>query len=117
VSTFDPMDAAINWLNAYRAHSPLIVNLYAEDAILECGCGRQIVLVGRTAIANYWWQCFVEKSAGALEDLQPHGGGIVVSYRVPDGIVQAILHFDESGKIKHSRCGPTAEIVPLRKAC
>ena len=51
MSTFDPMAAAIDWLDAYRAHSPLIVNLYAEDAILECACGRQIVLFGRTTIA------------------------------------------------------------------
>jgi hypothetical protein len=110
------MAAAIDWLEAYRAHSPLIVDLYAEDAILECACGRQIVLIGHTTIAEYWRQRFVEKPAGELEDLRPDGSGIVVSYRVPDGIVQAILHFDESGKIKHSRCGPTAEIVPLRKA-
>jgi hypothetical protein len=53
---------------------------------------------------------------GGLEDLQPEGAGIGVSYRVPDGIVQVILSFDANGKIERSRCGPTAEVVPLRKA-
>ena len=47
-----------------------------------------------------------EKPAGELVDLQHAGPDIVVGYRVPDGVVQALLRFDDVGKIERSRCGP-----------
>ena len=116
MSSFDPMAAAIDWLDAYRAASIEIVDLYADGATLECGCGGMKVIAGRGALIEYWRQRFAHNPAGELQDLQPEGSGIGVSYRVPDGIVQAILNFDAEGKIERSRCGPTAEVVPLRKA-
>jgi hypothetical protein len=100
--SFDPMAVAIDWLDAYRAASLSIADFYAEDATLECGGGQ--VLVGRIAIAAYWQRRFADKPAGELEDLQPDGAGIVISYRVPDGVVQTVLVFDHIGKIERSRC-------------
>ncbi len=116
MSSFDPMAAAIDWLDAYRAASFSIVDLYADGATLECGCGGTKVIAGRAALVEYWRQRFVEKPAGELEDLQPDGTGVIVSYRAPDGIVQATLNFDTDGRIERSRCGLTAEVVSLRKA-
>ena len=110
MSSFDPMAAAIDWLDAYRAATlDPILDLYADGATLQCGCGGQKVIVGKAAIAEYWRQRFVEKPALDLEDLQPDGEAVVVSYRTPGGIVQAILNFDEAGLIERHRCGPTAE--------
>ena len=50
MSTFDPMAAAIDWLDAYRAASLSIVDLYAELASLECACGGRRIMVGHDAI-------------------------------------------------------------------
>jgi len=41
MSSFDPMAAAIDRLDAYRAADLSIADLYAEDAALECGCDSQ----------------------------------------------------------------------------
>jgi hypothetical protein len=83
-----------------------IVDLYAELASLECACGGPRIMVGHDAITAYWGQRFREKPAGELVDLQHTGPDIVVGYRVPDGVVQALLRFDDVGKIERSRCGP-----------
>ena len=104
MSSFDPMAVAIDWLDAYRAASLSIVDLYADGATLECDCNGQTIIFGREAIAEYWRQRFVDKPAGELTDFQPDGDAIVVCYRVADGAVQAILDFDPSGKIERSRC-------------
>jgi hypothetical protein len=109
------MAAAIDWLDAYRARSLGIVNLYADDAAIECGCGGQTVLYGRDAITAYWRQRFVEKPAGELHDLQLDGTAVVVSYGIADGVVQASLTFDREGHIARSQCGPAADVVALRR--
>jgi hypothetical protein len=106
MSTFDPMAIAIDWLDAYRAGSLSIVDSYTSDAALECGCSGIKVVRGRAAITEYWLRRFAEKPAGELDELQPTDNGIVVSYRVPEGLVQATLYFDETGKIARSVCGP-----------
>ena len=106
MSSFDPMAAAIDWLDAYRAASLSIVNFYAPDAALDCGCGGQKEIVGRAAITEYWRQRFVERPAGELTDLALRGNDVVVSYRVPDGVVRAVLQFDDAGKISRCQCGP-----------
>jgi hypothetical protein len=110
------MAVAIDWLDAYRAASVSIVSLYADDATLECGCSGQKTIGGRSAISEYWRQRFVERPAGELEDLQLDGAGIVISYRVLEGVVKAVLHFDEQGRIRLSQCGPTTEAFPVRLA-
>jgi hypothetical protein len=108
MASFDPMAAAIDWLDAYRAATLSIVDMYAADASIECGCSGATVLYGRASIAAYWRQRFVEKPAADLSDLQPEEAGVLVSYRVPSGIVSATLEFDATGKIRRSRCGPSS---------
>ena len=79
MATFDPIAVAIDWLDAYRAASIVIVDLYADEAALRCGCDKSMELHGRAAITEYWRQNFVEKPAGELVDLQPLGDKVVVS--------------------------------------
>jgi hypothetical protein len=111
MSTFDPMAAAVDWLDAYRAASLSIVGLYAENAIVECACGGQKALIGVPAITEYWRERFLKQPAGELVDLRPAESSIVVSYGVPGGVVQAFLSFDQAGKIDHSSCGPTSGTI------
>ena len=106
MSSLDPMATAIDWLDAYRAASLSIVDLYATDAVLECDCDGTKTIQGHAAITEYWRQRFVEKPADELVDLQVDGEGIVVSFKVPAEIVQATLHFDSDGKIRRSVCRP-----------
>jgi hypothetical protein len=93
MSTFDPMAAAIDWLDAYRAATLSIVDLYAPVASLRCGCNGEKTVVGRSALTEYWRQRFMQKPAGPLEGLQADGDWVVVSYVVPGEIVRANLKF------------------------
>ena len=105
-NSFDPMAAAIDWLEAYRSASLAIVDMYAERCLLECVCNGSTAVHGRAAITEYWQRRFTEKPAGELIDLQPQGDDVVITYRVPDGAVQAVLQFDDHGKVRRSRCSP-----------
>ena len=108
MSCFDPMAAAIDWLDAYRAADLSIVDMYAPSAVLECGCEGKTPITGETALTEYWRRQFMEEPAGALEHLKTTGEAIMVSYEVPNGIVEAWLRFDETGLIRRSQCGPAA---------
>jgi hypothetical protein len=107
MSSFDPMATAVDWLDAYRSATLSIVDLYAPDAALECGCNGQTTVTGRSALTEYWRQRFVEKPAGELEGLQMAGdAAVLLSYKVPGGIVQATLKFNHAGEIVRTQCGP-----------
>jgi|EndMetStandDraft_6_1072998.scaffolds.fasta_scaffold07742_7 hypothetical protein len=104
MSSFDPMGAALDWLDAYRARDISIIDLYAGNAELECNCHGQST-VGRAALYKCWRQRFAEKPAGALAALTTNGDEVVISYAVPDGIERASFKFNDHGKIIHCQCG------------
>ena len=106
MTSFDPMAVAIDWLDAYRAGDLFIVDLYAEDASLRCDCGGEKELRGAGAITAYWQQRLVEEPAGELIDLQWEGSNVALDFRVPGGIVKAMLTFNADGSLRRSRCGP-----------
>jgi len=106
MSSFDPIEVACAWLYAYRAASISIVELYAEEASLECGCASD-ALHDRTAITEYWSRRFLQEPAGKLLNIQQLGETVIIRYRVPDGIVRAVLQFDDEGKISRSFCTTT----------
>src|SRR5690349_20716439 len=105
MSSFEPMAAAIDWLDAYRAADLSIANLYAVDAAVEC-CDGHTTVVGHDAIAEYWRVRFAEKPAGELEALRADGETIVVSYAVPGDILTVALEFSQTGQSIRSRCRP-----------
>ena len=111
MSSIDLMGIAIDWLDAYRAGDDFIVDLYADDASLQCNCGGKKELRGTDAIAAYWRQRLVEKPAGELIDLQLDGCNIVLHFCVPGEVVQATLTFDADGLLRRSRCGPLNKIA------
>jgi hypothetical protein len=106
------MATALDWLDTYRAGSLSIVDFYASEAEVECGCGGLQTARGKAAISEYWRQRFANRPAGALIAFLPADGGISITYRVPDGSVQTTLYFDSDGKIARSVCGPTAKATP-----
>jgi hypothetical protein len=106
MSSFDPMAAAIDWLDAYRDADLSIVDLYSSDAVVECGCNGDLPVTSRQSLTEYWRQRFAEKPAGVLERLQVSGRTILLAYAVPNGIVQASLEFNDVGLITRCQCGP-----------
>lgn len=55
------MTAAIDRLDGYRSGCLSMVDLYASDAAIECGCGGMKVVRGRAAIAEYWLQRYADQ--------------------------------------------------------
>jgi hypothetical protein len=106
VSSFDPMAAAIDWLDAYRDANLSIVELYSPDAVVECGCDGDLLVTSRTALIEYWRERFAENPAGSLERLRIEDEMAVVSYAVPSGVVHAKLKFNDAGLISRCQCGP-----------
>ncbi|WFU74843.1 nuclear transport factor 2 family protein [Bradyrhizobium sp. CB2312] len=73
--SFDPMAAAVDWFDAYRAGDiEAIVDMYAEDAVVFCDCDG-LAITGREALRSYWaarlkntplpsWTIFSPRPAG-----------------------------------------------------
>jgi hypothetical protein len=111
------MAIAIDWLDAYRAAKlDTILDLYDDEASLECGCGCEKTLVGKTALREYWIKRFAEQPAIELEDIQPTTDGVALAYQTSEGPVRVVFSFDAAGKIGRTLCGPGADIMRLRSA-
>jgi ketosteroid isomerase-like protein len=106
---FDAMAVAVDWLDAYRASKlDAMLNLYDDEAYIECGCGGQKVLAGRTALKEYWSRRFAERAVLELEDIQPVGESIALAYQTNKGPVRVVFSFSANGKIARTHCGPSA---------
>jgi ketosteroid isomerase-like protein len=108
--SFDPMAAAIDWLDAYRSSDiELVLSMFADDAVVHCDCCAMTTLCGKESFRAYWTQRFQDCAASDLEDLQPSGSGTLISYVTRAGTVAADVQFDRDGKIAFLRLGvPTA---------
>ncbi|MET3966731.1 nuclear transport factor 2 family protein [Bradyrhizobium sp. S3.2.12] len=103
---FDPMAAAVDWLDAYRAGDfETILQMYADDAVTECGCDN-VTIGGRESLRSYWVRRLKEYPASRLDDLKPSEDGATVLYLARDRMVSASLEFDEGGRIAVLRCWP-----------
>ncbi|WP_441237529.1 nuclear transport factor 2 family protein [Bradyrhizobium sp. 930_D9_N1_4] len=104
--SFDPMAAAVDWLDAYRAGDiETILNMYADDAVVHCGCDN-LTITGRDALRAYWVQRLRDYPASELDNLQPSDSGTSISYVTGNGVVSALLAFNAAGQIKALSCGP-----------
>jgi hypothetical protein len=107
VMAFDAMAAAVDWLDAYRAGDiDLILSMYAEDAVVECGCDG-LVMVGKQGLRAYWQRRLREYPASKLDDLWPSEDGATISYKSRTGLVGATLEFNADGRIARLRCRPS----------
>ena len=108
---FDALAIAVDWLDAYRsAKLDAILNLYDDEASLECGHGGQTNPVGKPALQQYWILRFAELPALELDDLQPEGDDVALTFFTSQGLVRAVLSFNDVGKITRSRCQPAVKI-------
>lgn len=106
--SFDPMAVAIDWLDAYRAGDiEAILELYAEDAVVHCGCSGVKTVTGREALRAYWVDRLRKCPAGTLDDLHPSDDGPIISYVTSTGVMSALFAFDADGRIKELDCSPS----------
>ena len=105
--SFDPMATAIDWLDAYRASDlEFMLAMFADDAVVQCGCCAGTTVSGKESFRAYWAQRFLDCAASDLEDLRPSGSGASISYITRAGTVAADVEFDRNGKIAFLGLGP-----------
>jgi len=104
--SFDPMAAAVDWLDAYRAGDiETILEMYARDAEIHCGCDGMKTISDADGRRAYWLDRLRTCPALDLDNLQPWEGAVVLSYVTRAGIVSTSLTFDSQGKITSQVCG------------
>jgi hypothetical protein len=103
------MAAAVDWLDAYRAADiEAILQMYADGAVVECGCGGMKTITGKEALRSYWASRLRDYPATFLEDVGPSGNtGAAILYVTHGEIVAATLEFDCDGQIVLLRCAPS----------
>ena len=114
---FDQIAIVVDWLDACRERDLTgLIDLYADDASLECACEGTALIHGRTALEAYWrprLEAFVPTAFG-LEEITPFADGVVLDYSSFEGKpVRISFTFSPVGKIQHTTCGPVSP-VPAR---
>jgi ketosteroid isomerase-like protein len=112
---FDPIAVVVDWLDACRQRDLAgLLDLYADDASLECACDSITLIHGRAALEAYWrprLDAFVPTAFG-LEEITPGADGVVLDYSSFEGKpVRISFAFSSDGKIRQTICGPAAGIT------
>ncbi|HYI29603.1 MAG TPA: nuclear transport factor 2 family protein [Bradyrhizobium sp.] len=107
---FDRVAVVVDWLDACRTRDlDALLDLYAEDARLECRCEGVKVHRGRAELDAYWRPRLDSQAAVAfgLEEIRPEADGVLLDYRSFEGKpVRVHFSFDKIGKIMQTRCRP-----------
>lgn len=113
MNDIDQMGIVVDWLDACRKGDlATMLDLYAEDAELECQCDGARVYHGRGEIGAYW-----EPKIGAfsftgvgLEDINPAPQGVELEYSVAGSLrIRALFGFGDDGKIVRTLCEPAQQ--------
>lgn len=106
--TFDPMAAAIDWLDAYREKDlDLIIAMYADDATVHCKCVDSTIVSGANELRHYWMVRLRDHPASELLDLNPMENGIRISFATLFGAMSTLLSFDPNGRIVEQNFEPS----------
>src|SRR5262245_39857958 len=115
------MGIVVDWLDACRkGELRMLLDLYADDAELECRCNGSRLYRGRSGLEAYWGPllgAFV--SAGLrLEEISPAPQGVELEYSIAGSLrIRAVFGFSADGKIFHTRCGPARQDPAGCRAC
>jgi hypothetical protein len=112
---FDRIAVVVDWLDACRRRDlTTLLDLYAEQAQLECQCSDGKIYSGRAELDGYW-RPRLESAAPAafeLEAIAPEADGVLLDYQSFEGKpVRMRFSFDPSGKILQTRCEPVAAMA------
>jgi hypothetical protein len=121
MSDFDQMGLIVDWLDACRAGDlGGLLELYADDAEVECECNGTRLYRGRDEIGAFWGpKLHIFTSAGlGLEQLDPTTGGVELEYSIAGSLrVRARFGFSAKGKIDRTWCEPARQQRPDGCAC
>ena len=115
----DPIGVAMDWLETCKRRPVMaLAELYAETAVLECGCEYPGKFLGRDRILKYWEPklALPPPRPFKLEQIWPDTGGVALVYRYMDQpLIRIPFQFDMMGRIERSRCRPEPPL-PLATA-
>ncbi|MDI1263122.1 MAG: nuclear transport factor 2 family protein [bacterium] len=107
---FDRIALAVDWLDACRNRDlAALLDLYADDATLECECGDARICNGRAALEAYWRPRLgaLAPNAFGLEEITPVAQEVVLDYLSHEGApVRIVFGFAQDGKIRKTSCTP-----------
>lgn len=110
---FDQMGLVVDWVDACRKGDlATLLDLYADDAELECTCNGTQIYRGRRELETYWGpKLSAFSSAGfGLEEIHPVQNGIDLEFSVAGSLrIHASFRFSAEGKIYSTLCGPARE--------
>lgn len=109
---FDQIAIVVDWLDACRTRDvEALLQLYTEDASLECQCNGTSLYAGRTALEAYWRSRLAAFSPTAfgLEEITPTSEGVALDYLNDEGKpVRIFFIFAADGKILQTHCAPAS---------
>jgi len=113
VSDFDQMGIVIDWVDACRKGDlATLLDLYADDAQVECACNGAQRYRGRSELEAYWGprlSTFLSAGFG-LEEINPVPYGIDLEYSVAGSLrIHASFRFSPEGKIRSTLCEPARQ--------
>lgn len=111
MNDIDQMGIVVDWVDACRKGDlASLLDLYADDAQLECTCNGTQHYRGRRELETYWApRLSAFSSAGfGLEEINPVPHGIDLEYSVAGALrVHASFRFSAEGKIFSTLCTPS----------
>ena len=112
---FDQIALVVDWLDACRNRDlTALLDLYADDATLECRCGEAKVSEGRAELESYWRPRLdtVASTAFGLEEIIPTTEGVVLDCLSHEGKpVRIAFTFSRDAKIQRSACLPMEQAL------
>ena len=111
---FDQVALVVDWLDACPNRDlATLLELYADNATLECQCGEARISEGRAGLESYWRPRLDTLAATAfgLEEIMPTTDGVVLDYLSHEGKpVRVAFSFTRDGKIQTTHCLPMTEL-------
>ena len=121
MSDFDQMGIVVDWVDACRnGDLATLLDLYADDARVECTCNGTQLYRGRGELETYWGpRLSAFSSAGfGLEEINPAAEGVDLEYSVAGALrVRASFRFSAEGKIDSTLCTPSRQNAHDGCAC
>lgn len=121
MSDFDQMGIAVDWVDACRKGDlAALLELYADDAQVECTCNGTQHHRGRSELQAYWQpRLSAFSSAGfQLEEIHPAADGVDLEYSVAGALrIRASFRFSVEGKIHSTLCEPARQSAHQGCAC
>ena len=113
---FDQIALVVDWLDACRNRDlATLLDLYADDATVECRCVGIKIREGRAGLESYWKPRLdtPAPTAFGLEEITPTAEGVVLDYLSHEGKpVRIVFSFTRDGKIQATHCLPAVALSP-----